>query len=71
MGTKILPEAITWHFAGSWDHMPQLVENLNVEIEKAFFKSRSYLDRAVALPITVKMDKSLPEKIYSTLSEIV
>ncbi|MFM7526049.1 MAG: DegT/DnrJ/EryC1/StrS family aminotransferase, partial [Actinomycetota bacterium] len=25
LSTKILPEAVTWHFAGTWSHMPELV----------------------------------------------
>ena len=29
LGTKILPEAISWHFAGTWNHMPELL-NRNV-----------------------------------------
>ncbi len=70
IGTKILPEAITWHFAGSWDHMPSLVENLSCDIKQAFSRSRSFLDRSVALPISVKMEDSIPQKIFNSLSKI-
>ncbi len=61
VGTKILPEAITWHFAGSWEHMPSII---NVDNNK---KSLSYLSRAVSIPITVNMNKKLPSKIFKAL----
>ena len=25
--TKILPEAYTWHFAGTWDHIKEISDN--------------------------------------------
>lgn len=66
LGTKILPEAITWHFAGTWEHMPVLKE-VHGDLSKAFPKSRALLERAVALPVVVKMDPGLPEKVRKAL----
>jgi len=68
VGTKILPEAITWHFAGSWEHMPSL-NQLESNNDKKYKKSLSYLTRAVSIPITVNMDKKLPNKIKNALLE--
>jgi 8-amino-3,8-dideoxy-alpha-D-manno-octulosonate transaminase len=50
-GTKILPEAITWHFAGDWDHITEIKQESLENIEE----SRALLSRCVALPIGVNM----------------
>lgn len=55
LGTKILPEAITWHFAGDWLHMPSL-EGVNASGLRAktpvFEPTRNLLNRAVAIPVS-------------------
>ena len=58
LSTKILPEAYTWHFAGAWDHMPELVASMGGELEKKFAQSKEWLSRAVALPVTTKFPKT-------------
>ena len=63
ISTKILPEAITWHFAGDWEHIPELVFNRNM-IEQ----SRLLLSRCVAIPINVHMSDDLFMKIHKVLS---
>jgi 8-amino-3,8-dideoxy-alpha-D-manno-octulosonate transaminase len=65
VGTKILPEAISWHFAGLWEHMPSLNK------DKQYEKSLSYLNRAVSIPITVNMDEKLPSKIKKALLSVL
>ena len=52
LNTKILPEAFSWHFAGSWEHMPELLVNFNGNFDNAFEISRKVLSKAVALPIS-------------------
>lgn len=54
-GTKILPEAITWHFAGDWDHITEIKQESLENIEE----SRALLSRCVALPIGVNMNLDL------------
>jgi len=71
LGTKILPEAITWHFAGTWDHIASLVEANEKPLAEAFPQSKSYLDRSVALPISVKMNESVPKRIHDTIESIL
>lgn len=44
VATKILPEAISWHFAGQWDHFPSLA-SLDYE------NSMTWLSRAVSIPV--------------------
>lgn len=69
VATKILPEAITWHFAGSWTHMPALVEAHGGALGGAFPRSQRLLERAVSLPVMVKMNEALPHTIRAALSE--
>lgn len=69
VSTKILPEATTWHFAGTWSHMPALVAAHGGDLANAFPRSRQLLERAVSLPVTVKMNEALPQAIRVALSE--
>ncbi len=71
LGTKILPEAITWHFAGTWNHMPSLVAAHGGDLNGAFPKSKALLDRAVALPITVKMAPDVPTRVRTALQSVL
>lgn len=70
LGTKILPEAITWHFAGTWNHMQELVER-HPNLSAQFSVSRNFLNRAVALPINVLMHESIPEKVHVALKRVL
>jgi 8-amino-3,8-dideoxy-alpha-D-manno-octulosonate transaminase len=71
LGTKILPEAITWHFAGTWDHMPSLVAANGGNLARAFPKSKALLDCAVALPIMVQMDPQMPQRVFEALKPVL
>lgn len=71
LGTKILPEAVTWHFAATWTHMPQLVAAHGGDLAHAFPVSAAWLARAVALPVMVKMDAAVPEKMRSAMSSVL
>ena len=70
-GTKILPEAITWHFAGTWDHMQELVNEYDSELINAFPNSLSLLNKSVSLPISIKMPDDFPLKISETLYNVL
>ena len=63
LGTKILPEAITWHFAGTWDHMPELVKCNGEDLTNSFPVSLELLNRSVSLPIAINMVEDFPLKI--------
>ena len=69
LGTKILPEAYTWHFAGTWSHMAELEESHPEGLENAFPKSINLIKRAVSLPITVKMGEDVPGRIRLALEK--
>lgn len=64
ISTKILPEAITWHFAGDWNHIPEIKANND---DKKFLKSRTLLEKAVSIPISVKMADSFFEILEKAL----
>ena len=63
--TKILPEAISWHFAGKWQH----IKELNLNKFNNFKKSEEILNRSVSIPIFYKMKDSFPNLIYKTIKE--
>jgi len=71
LATKILPEAYTWHFAGTWSHMPELVAAHGGDLEHAFPESHALLSRAVSLPITVKMASEVPERMKAALQAVL
>ena len=57
ISTKILPEAYTWHFAREFTHIKSLFKK-HRNLKKSFQTSHSLLQKAVSLPIFVKMEKS-------------
>jgi 8-amino-3,8-dideoxy-alpha-D-manno-octulosonate transaminase len=71
LSTKILPEAVTWHFAGTWTHMPELVARHGGDLSKVFTDSRARLERAVSLPVVVKMDETVPARLNKALSKVL
>lgn len=69
-GTKILPEALTWHFARFWSHIPQLAsqyENLGNEFGRSFH----LLNRAVSIPISLSMSDKDFEAIYLSVEGVL
>jgi len=60
-GTKNLPDAINWHFAGMWSH---IFKDTSVWPE-----SEKLLKRAIALPIMVKMDDEEINNIIEAIKE--
>lgn len=69
IGTKILPEAITWHFAGNWEHMDELKASYGADLSQAFPNSLNLLRRSVAIPININMQNNFELKIKSALKE--
>jgi 8-amino-3,8-dideoxy-alpha-D-manno-octulosonate transaminase len=70
VGTKNLPDAINWHFAGAWTHIfyayPQYQGK---DLEKIWSQSTGYLKRAVALPIMVNMSDERIEQIIRVIKD--
>jgi 8-amino-3,8-dideoxy-alpha-D-manno-octulosonate transaminase len=51
--TKILPSAMNWHFVGNWNHIIQFCPPHRTD---AWPRSEALLKRAIALPISVRMN---------------
>jgi 8-amino-3,8-dideoxy-alpha-D-manno-octulosonate transaminase len=69
-GTKILPEALTWHFARFWNHIPELsgqYENLGNEFGQSF----ELLSRAVSIPISLSMSNKDFANIYKSIEGVL
>jgi len=67
LSTKILPEATTWHFAKKWLHMKEL--RLTHKRKSFLKKSENLLGRCVSIPINVKMNEKVPNKIRIALEK--
>tara|TARA_B100000965_G_scaffold406447_1_gene445440 strand:- start:2450 stop:3598 length:1149 start_codon:yes stop_codon:yes gene_type:complete len=63
--TKILPEAISWHFAGKWKH----IKELELKKNNYFNKSKNILNRSVSIPIFFKMKKNFPEIVLKSIED--
>jgi len=70
VSTKILPEAISWHFAGMWEHMPSLIQSHKNNIKTYLKPSEELLNKSVSLPIKVKQSNTLPNIIKKAILEI-
>lgn len=56
IGVKNIPSAMSWHFAGTWDHMLlQFSRYKNKKLKNVWKKSYNIVSQAVALPIMVEM----------------
>ena len=71
LATKILPEAISWHFAGTWTHMPELIDHLEAPLSESFQQSLEILSKSVALPINLTQPDRLGERTYQALKAVL
>ena len=71
LGTKNLPDAISWHFAAYWSHIFSEDGSSSVESLKSRWKqSTEWLERAVALPVMVNMEDSAIDKVAETMNRL-
>ncbi len=69
-GTKNLPDAINWHFAGTWDHiLPHYDRYSHSNAAELFPQSDRILRRSVAIPVFVKMDDDRIESIINAVHD--
>ncbi len=73
--SKILPDAMDWHFAGSWNHIFSPANGYSQDLISHWPKTFSLLSRSIAIPIHYNMSdeyslelvkairKSMPNKI--------
>lgn len=71
-GTKNLPDAINWHYAGTWDHiLKHFSKYKGKDLAKVFAQSDDLLRRAVALPIMVNMPDEQIEKTIQAVHDCI
>ena len=56
LGTKNVPDALKWHFAGAWEHMFSDVPAYRDNFATAWPESTRLLERSIALPVMVNWD---------------
>lgn len=71
LSTKILPEAYTWHFAGTWKHMPELAASHGGDLSASFRASAEILARAVSIPVGVRMNSDSPDKLREAIARAI
>lgn len=70
IGTKNLPGAFRWHFAGTWDHFLSDYEAYkDIKFKEYWPKTRELLERTVAIPIFVKMNDADIERHIKVINE--
>lgn len=69
VGTKNLPDALTWHYAGTWHHLFHDFPSLQA-CDTLWPKSDALLRRAIALPVMVKMSDAEIDRIVTTVREV-
>ena len=71
LGTKNLPDAISWHFAAYWSHIFSEDGSSSVEsLKSRWEQSTEWLERAVALPVMVNMEDSAIDKVAETMNRL-
>ena len=66
-GTKILPEAIDWHFAGVWNHV--FTDKSIEELENEFKVSGDLLRRSICLNIPVLLTNAAIGKMAKVIAD--
>jgi 8-amino-3,8-dideoxy-alpha-D-manno-octulosonate transaminase len=69
LGTKILPEAVTWHFAGTWTHMRELVGR-HSDLKAHCAPSAQILERSIALPVSLFPPADFPDRVCEALRRV-
>lgn len=67
IATKILPSALGWHYFANWEHIINKLKG-RIEYKAGMWpRSDSFLRRAIAIPISVKMTDKQIERTISAL----
>jgi 8-amino-3,8-dideoxy-alpha-D-manno-octulosonate transaminase len=70
-GTKNIPDAIDWHFSGTWNHMFVNVPLYRDTWKTQWSKTAELLARSIAIPIFVKTTKDELEKHLDVINSIM
>jgi len=70
LGTKNLPDALDWHFAGKWDHIFREYGMSKEQLWRHCLPSYQRLSRCVAIPVRVRDSDQRVREIVGKLREI-
>ena len=70
-GTKNIPDAIDWHFSGTWNHMFVNVPAYRDTWKTQWSKTAELLARSISIPIFVKTTKVELEKHLDVINSIM
>lgn len=71
IGTKNLPDAIDWHYAGTWVHIfYNYPEYRGKNLEKIWGQSTNYVRRAISIPIMVYMTDEKIDYLIQSIKDI-
>ena len=70
LGTKILPEAFEWHFAGSWDHIFKDIDYYkHINIKQQWTATEELLRKSICINIPVKLSHQRCDEIVKIIKE--
>ena len=70
LGTKILPEAFDWHYAGAWSHIFNNIDYYKkLDINQKWTKTEQLLRRSICINIPVKISKKRCDEIVQIIKE--
>ena len=70
LGTKILPEAFDWHYAGAWTHIFKDIKYYkNIDISAKWMHTEELLRRSICINIPVNISIERCDKIVSIIKE--
>jgi 8-amino-3,8-dideoxy-alpha-D-manno-octulosonate transaminase len=70
-GTKNIPDAIDWHFSGTWNHMFQNVPAYRNSWKTEWEVTANLLARSIAIPIYVKTSQENLQKQLEDINSIL
>ena len=70
LGTKILPEAFDWHYAGAWKHIfKDMKYYQNIDISTKWTETEELLRRSICINIPVNISSSRCDEIITIIKE--
>ena len=70
LGTKILPEAFEWHFAGSWNHIFKDIDYYkHINIKQQWSATEKLLRKSICINIPVKLSHQRCDEIVKIIKE--
>ena len=70
LGTKILPEAFDWHYAGAWNHIFNGIDYYNnIDISKQWSHTEQLLRRSICINVPVNISSERCDEIIQIIKK--